>query len=151
MSYLTDLFARVAALEREAVPTAAAVPYALYHQEWLPYFTNRLGDTAPEPDSERYSRRVYTVVVRLVVAHLGAGYGGEAETLLYDLIPAVESAFERGRWLQSAAFPQPPDALDPQGVTFARATGLTVFSNAGIPAQQVGVEFTLRAAYHITL
>lgn len=151
-SYLNRLLERVVAAEKRSVASVVAVdavPYFFHHQEAFPYFTNRIGDNVPDAESPAdLHGRVYTVTARLVVAHLGTGYSGEYEALLYDLIPLVETEFERDFWLLDDSGNAIPE-LSAVGVQFTRSRGLTVFTNAGIDVQQIGTEFTLQAEFAI--
>lgn len=153
-SYLNRLLERIVIVQQAAVAsvtTSDAVPYFYHTQEDFPYFTNRISDNAPDTDSPAdLQTRAYTVTMRLVVAHLTAGYVGENEALLYELIPLVETAFSSDQWLASDDG-SVIEELDAVGVQFSRSRGMTVFSNAGIEAQQLGTEFTLRASFDIDL
>lgn len=152
--YLNMLLERLVAAETRAVSPvthADAVPYFFYHQTSFPYFTNRIGDHSPEDGSPAdLQTRSYTLIARLVVAHLSSGYEGENEALLYRLIPLIENEFASDRWMLDDSGEAIPE-LSAVGVTFQRSRGLTVFSNTGIEAVQVGTEFTLTVEFAIDL
>jgi hypothetical protein len=144
-SYLSDLMSRAAAVCELAVPGAVAKPFALYEQAAFPYFTLRIGETTFADMDEDRETRTYTVVIRLVIGHVTEGYEGDLETALYDYIVAVEDAFANRRGLQSPTYSAGMRYLNPRVTRLTRSTGLRVFQNIGIDAQQVGVEFTLVA------
>lgn len=114
----------------------------------MPYFTNRLGEDVITFDSEDYSVRTYTITMRFVMAHLTEGQAGAPETQLYTHIPTIEQHFLEHPNLTSVAYPTAIVGLSAPGTVLTRDTGLRVFTNAGILAQQVGCEFSLSVPYH---
>ena len=158
-NYLTETLERLAAMEKEALTDAGYLcdtkPFFFWQQEAFPYFTNRLGADDPTGITEGYQQdmeqEVYTVRVRLVIAHITQDVPGEPEGLLYDYIPLVNNFIRNHPWLQSTAFPTGMDILDPIGVSIESNTGLMIFNNAGFKSNQVGCEWALRVPFIIPI
>lgn len=147
---VTQLLARVVAAQKEWAAsvsvTANAVPFFFHVQEAFPYFTNRVsGVDVGDDGSEDFDRDVYTVTMRLVVAHVTEGYVGEPETALYTYMPTIKTWFNEREWLQSAAYPTAMTGLIRARIS--AMTGLRVYDNAGVSARQVGCEFSLTCEF----
>lgn len=125
--------------------TADAVPYFTHYQEVPPYWTNRLGPITIEGESEDIDEPVYTVIMRLVVDHITAGYKGQNEDKLKTWIPAIIRYFHTRRWLETATQTNGLANLLDSRIT--AATGFRVFQAIGIETPQVGCEFTLRLEF----
>lgn len=148
MNFLEELFARIVEMQKEIIDGAGAVPFFFYQQETFPYFTNRLGEDVITFDSEDYSVRTYTITMRFVMGHITEGQAGAPETQLYTHIPTIEQHFLEHPQLTSDHYPTPITGLSALNTVLTRDTGLRVFNNAGILAQQVGCEFSLSVPYH---
>ena len=150
MSYLTDGMIRVAAGLEEAIPGSVAVPRYYYAQSKLPYMTMRIAAYAPFIDSEQIEFRPYVCIIRYVMGHV-TDMPANAEVLMYQNIPIIESWYAQHNMLQSTAYPEPFGYLDPTGVYCTLSQGLTEFPPvAGIGAyQQIGSEFHLRLSFSI--
>lgn len=152
MPDINALLARVVLLEKAALAalatpkTADAVPYFFHTQETFPYFTNRVSGIVVEGDSEDFDVDTYQVTMRLVVGHVTEGYIGEPESNLYTYIPQIQTYFnERDGLVDGTTYTSHMDELHWARVT--ACSGLRVFQNAGISAQQVGAEFTLTCRF----
>jgi hypothetical protein len=149
-SYLNDLLDRVAAHEVLATAPlveASAKPFFIYQQPTFPYFTNRIESISLDLRSPQdIETREISVTMRLVVQHVNAGYEGDYERLLYELIPLVEAHFGDARWLLDDAGSN-ADTMKPIGAQLTRSRGLAIFQNAGVEAQQIGTEFTLTVQF----
>jgi hypothetical protein len=148
---LNEMLARLCVAQKRWVapitPGASAVRYFFHWQGSFPYFTNRLTDSQLDEDSARdLPGRVYTLESRLVIAHLGTGFKGEKEALLYRLIPLVEAGLEDDPWLLDAEGNGIP-GMDAIGLVPSRSRGLTVFQTTGIKALQVGTHFIHRVTF----
>lgn len=153
-SYLNRLLDALVLAEKRAVspvkPNVDAKPFFIWSQEAFPYLTNRIAESTINPESaEDLEERLYTVIVRLVIAHLGTGYKGEKEALLYELIPLLEDEFTSNRWLLDGQGAELVPELSAIGLEPNRTRGLVVFQNAGIAVQQVGTEFVLQVSFAI--
>lgn len=152
MSEISDVLDRVVAMQKEALPGSDSKPFWPYQQETFPYWTNRLGSTAigdrqaGNSGAEDIEQRSYTVLMRLVVGHITSGYEGERQDELYEWIVDIEDFFMENPMLTSALFPTEPDFLAYESELTSH-TGLVIFANAGVFAQQLGVEFSLTVPY----
>lgn len=149
---------RLPAMEKQALSSlstpvmADAVPFFPWEQEAFPYFSNWWQgpedkysiDDQDEDASEDIGVEWHVVVVRLVIAHLTGGYSGENQANLYDWAPVIQQFFRAHPFLTSTEYPSELDYISPVGVQISDCTGIRVFSNAGISAQQIGCEWTLR-------
>lgn len=132
--------------------TADAVPYFFHTQEAFPYWTNRVGTiTIPYigGGGEDLDTPTYTVISRLVIAHLTADYVGINEDKLKTWIPVIIRYFHARPWLETATQTSGLDQL-----LFARitdCTGFRVFQSSGAGASQVGCEFTHRLDFEETV
>lgn len=142
---LEDALNRITALQQEIISGAYAAKVYFYKQSGpFPYWTNRIGLTPHELDSQDGHIYTYTVTMRLVIGHLGESYDQALEFSLYTTyIPQTFDYFARRIQLQSAAYPAQMTDLDPRGVLITNCTGLAIFSDSGIGVQQVGAEFTM--------
>lgn len=153
---LVELLDRVVLLEKEALAaltptvTSDAVPYFLHTQEDFPYWTNRIGASTFEGNSEVFDGDTYTVIMRLVIGHHTEDYVGNVEGRLYTWIPQIKNFLNRRDGLQCAT--TYTDHMD--GLQFARVTntvGFREFQNAGISTMQLGTEFTLSCQFSDTV
>lgn len=150
-STLQQAMDRIAQLETDAVDgivEANAVSYYPYDQERLPYWANQVQSVAFERGyGEDVEVRIYTILMRLVLAHRTENYDGVTFDTAYDIIPAVLDTFQSNRWLTTSAHADELDgvfSLDGyHGAEIAAVTGPVVFTNGGVPTQQVGMQFTL--------
>lgn len=147
--YLNDMLDRIVAMEKEALSSLApgvnAVPYWPYQQSEFPYFTNRPGPWSPDYErGEDVALDGYSIAMRLVAAHVDEGYEGGPQGNIHQWILAVINFFEDKPFLTSTAYSTALDFInsDP-GAEITSHTGLVIFRNAGVFAQQLGVEFTL--------
>ncbi len=99
---------RIVELEIEALaalsPTVAcdAKPYFYHTQESFPYWTNRVGPLSFEDNEEDFDEPTYTVISRLVIAHVTNDYKGENEDKLKLWIPQFVTYFHARPWLGTA-------------------------------------------------
>ena len=149
---------RIAAMEIQALAdlspavVAEAVAYFPYEQETFPYFTNWLNGVEPKyslddldvDSGEDIISEYYSVTMRIVMGHLGEGYRGDRALDLYEYIPAILQFFRANPYLTCDAYTTALDYIGVPDIEITSGTGLRVFSNAGISAQQIGAEFTLR-------
>lgn len=144
MSNVSDGLDRIVASQKEIITGCDAYPVYFWTQEAFPYWTNRLGTTTHELDSQIEHIFNYTVTMRLVIGHLSEGYKQELEDKLYTTyIPDTFAYFSQRIQLQNLTFTGQMVDLDPRGVFIRHCTGLAIFDNTGIGVQQVGAEFTL--------
>ena len=147
--------ARVAAMEIEALATVTsgafdAVKYWPYQQEVTPYMTNRLGEMTPDYDAftEDIEQYNHTILMRIVVDHVTAGYAGDKADLAYQYAQAIETYFRQHPQLTTDAgsYTTVPNYLQ-ELTRLISHTGLVVFDNGGIGALQLGIEFTLQIPF----
>jgi hypothetical protein len=142
--FLNDLMDRIVALEKEAVTTSDAVPYWPYQQASFPYWTNRLGPYEQVfAYGEDVPRDESSVLMRLVAAHVSEGYEGESQSNIHQWVVATLNKFEDNPYLVSTTYATEFDDIAPDGAVIISHTGLVIFQNAGVLANQLGVEFTL--------
>lgn len=152
-TYETELLARVAALEIEAMASigvnADAKPYALHTQEAFPYFTNRISSNVIGDDGsevEDFNRPL--VVVRLVIGHVTEGYKGQPESKLYEWGPVIKTYIQqRTNWLKTATAPYTTRMDNLQSARIIDSGGFRIFDNSGIGVSQVGREFQLQCIF----
>lgn len=154
--WLKDMMKRLLTMEKQAltdegVTTVGGVHYFPYEQETFPYFVNRLDGLDQIVQGVGEDEYVYEakVDVLLVVAHLTSGYKSENADVIYDYIVYLINYFSQNRSLQSTDYPNAPQYLDPIDMDLDLSTGVSVFTNAGISAQQVGTRFTVSIQYQI--
>lgn len=89
--------------------------------------------------------------MRYVVAHITEGQPGRPETKIYADIPTIEDYFTARLYgLTSATYATDMQYQVPEGASL-RKLSVGVFPTIGIPYPQVGVEFDLSVAFHITV
>lgn len=150
-TYLTDLLARVVAIELEAMTSisvqADSKPFFFHTQEDYPYFTHRIvTNSVTDSGSEEIDFNNPTVIVRLIIGHITEGYKGEPEANLYEWLPMLKSFFAKRMWLTSTAYPERDDNL--RMARIVDDGGLRAFQDAGINAIQVGAELQLQCIYY---
>lgn len=151
VSTLRAAMGRIAQLQQDALVGIVEVNVATYYpyqQERLPYWTNQVQAVAFTRDAgEDVEVRVYTVQMRLILAHRTENYDGVTFDNAYDIIPAVLDTFEDNLGLTSSAHAAPLDAVFSRtgyhGVEITNVTGPAIFTNAGIASSQIGLQFTL--------
>lgn len=126
--------------------TLDSKPYFYHFQETFPYMTWRVGQDEITDEGEELDTDTYTIIGRLVTAHLTEGYAGEAEQALYSYIPPLKTAFNSNINLQTTGqFDDPMTHLIE--ARLARLTGYRVFQDSGFKSQQIGCEFYLICAF----
>lgn len=158
--YIQDAFSRIEAMQKEAVvslKTDIDVFFWPEQGEILPYFTNRLGPMATFTDGfdEWIEGYWHTVLMRLVVGHITEGFPGGVQDDAHQYIVLTETYFRTHEMLATDTgtyADNGPTFLLTAGANrflaqLTNHTGLVVFANSGIGAQQVGCEFTLRLPY----
>lgn len=149
---LEDALNRIVALQKEVIAGCDAYPVYFWAQEAFPYWTNRVGATPHELDSQEFHIYTYTITMRLVIGHIGSDYKQALEFSLYTTyIPQTFDYFSQRIQLQSAAYPLQMDYLDPRGIIIRNCTGLAIFADTGIGVQQVGAEFSLELPIKVQL
>lgn len=152
---LNELLARCVQVEKEAILEAFttavdSIPYFIHQQESFPYFTHRVSNGDIGYEGNEMDRDTYTVIIRLVIGHVTANYVGENESLLYDYIPVIKTAFNTNEGLVSVAYPDDMTALI-EGDTARMTTcyGFRTFQDGGlIGVNQVGTEFVLTCLFN---
>lgn len=148
-----ELLARCCALEKAALEgigiQADCLPRFFHVQEAFPYLTHRIGSDDVDGTSEAFDDDVVTVVIRLVVGHATSGYKGQKESVLYEMLPILKSAFNNNEQLQSETYPTA--MLDLVSARIGSHSGLRAFANAGIAEVQVGSELILTCQFNETL
>lgn len=149
MSYLEAFAQRALVICKTTISGADGVDHFFYKGSAFPYFTMRLGDDDLTSTSSDRNLRSYNLIIRYVIGHHGSKYEGENERRLYRDIPALQTAFAlAGNGLVTAEHTSPLAELRKNTLTPLR--GLSVFpAVAGIDAQQVGTEMTLRGEFYI--
>lgn len=153
---VNELLLRCVEIEKAALSgltpavSADAVPYFIHTQEEFPYFTNRIGNIEIGFDSNEMDRDTYTVVIRLVVAHVTQGFFGDIETALYTYIPAIITAFNQNEGLQSVAYPGAMvDIIEGENNRVISCTGFRVLEDGGLQGvKQVCAEFILTCLFN---
>lgn len=139
---------RLVAVEKELVPTADAVPYALHHQDGL-YFTNQLGEITVGYDSEDFDTYTVTVNVLLIGGDKTQGYHGELEVTVQGYIGTVIAGLNARQSLRSATYDSDMNYLVEARCTLAR--GLVVTDNSGTGVEQIAAVFTLTCVFQVPL
>lgn len=148
-TYINDILDRVVAMEKEALvtfkPGVNAVPYWPYQQNEFPYWTNRPGPWSQDFEhGSDIALDTYTILMRLVAAHVTEDYEGNPQSDLHQWIVAIINFFEDNELLTSTAYSTALDFIYPDAAAeITSHTGVVIFRNAGVLAQQLGVEFTL--------
>ena len=157
--YIQEAFLRIFAMQKEAVATLKT---DIDTQFWPwqgtpPYFTNRLGPMAADVQNfdEWIESDYHTVLMRLVTAHITEDYTGNPQDKTHQYIVLTETYFRQHPMLSTDAGTYAddggPNFLLVGGGGFeaqiTNHTGVVVFTNSGIGAQQLGCEFTLRLPY----
>jgi len=155
---INDILSRVTTIAQEGLTsigvTADVVPYFIHTQGTFPYMTVRVSNVANTDydEAEEFASDVYTVTLRLVVAHLTADYEGQSEYRLYTMIPAVREYLKRREGLQhSTAITEPPYL---RHALLTGMTGLQIFVNSGVntvTTQQIGAQFTIDCTFDYPL
>ncbi len=149
---LNETLDRIVLIEKEALAaliptvTAKAVPRFFHTEESFPYWTNRIASSVFGDAGEELDEDNYTLVARLVIAHITSGYKGQPENSLYIYVPQFKTYLHAREGLQTDQSSD-PDLRDEQDflirARIVSTTGLRVFENAGIQALQVGTEFNI--------
>lgn len=152
---LNELLARCVAVEKEAIlaefTTAIdSIPYFIHRQESFPYFTHRISNDDISYDGNEMDRDTYTVIIRLIIGHVTSNYVGENESLLYDYIPVIKTAFNGNEGLVSTAYPADMTALiEGDDARMTTCYGFRTFQDSGlIGVTQVGTEFVLTCLFN---
>lgn len=141
----TDLKQRCVALQQEAVIGSDAREYFDFSGAYFPYWTNRIGPSSYDTDSEEIQVETRRIQMRLVIAHITGNYIGQSEDLLGDYIEAVKRVFAQHPQLDSDTYTTEPVYLTARGAWLESDTGLTYFETFLRDTFQVGIEFTLTA------
>jgi len=159
-NYMQEAFLRIDDMLVEAVASERDdidIAFWPYQQEGpFPYVTKRWGPSADDLKTfdEFIEVSVETVLLRLVMAHIDAGQtdGIQDESHIYMVL--IKDYFRKHPMLTTDAgtyADQGPDYLlfgsDVFQAPMLSHTGVVVFINSGIGAQQLGCEFTLRLPY----
>lgn len=157
---LADALRRFCALEKEALATLTnadgnpvqceAFPKWFVKCESMPYWCNRVGavqavDNPSEDYGEEFNTYFYTIVSRLVVAHLTADYAGEVDEAIAIYVPIVIQYVEARELLQSVSYPVA--AINLRFASFQNGTGYATFPPSVGGAIQVGCEFIWRLEF----
>jgi hypothetical protein len=144
---------RMVALQLEVMAVigepADAKPYFYHTQESFPYWTNRVGPLSLEDNEEDFDEPTYTVISRLVIAHVTADYSGQNEDKLKTWIPQIVTYFHARPWLGTATANAGLNSL--LRARISGCTGFRIFQNAGIQPLQVGCEFTHLLEFNETI
>lgn len=144
---------RIVELQIEALAeisvSADAKPYFYHTQEAFPYLTNRVGALSFEDNEEDFDEPTYTVIARLVIAHVTADYAGFNEDKLKTWIPQYITYFHARPWLGTANTNTGLNSL--MRARISGSTGFRVFQTVGIQALQVGCEFTHLLTFNETI
>jgi hypothetical protein len=156
-NYIEDAMARIVEMQQEVFTAdigeaCDAVPYWPYEQESFPYWTNRLAAMTPDyiEFAEDIQTNPETILMRLVVDHVTAGYKGDKPKKAHEYYVPIIDYFSQHSGLNtdSGTYTTCADYLDPTTQAFITThTGLVVFSNSGILTMQLGIEFTLRVPF----
>lgn len=146
-TYVLDTLNALVAIQREiptSPPANKAVPQAFYTQTVFPFWTNRVINVrlAPGRSQELFAYR-YRIGMTYIRAFLTEGTNGQAEAELYTDLPIIADWFAGTPQLQSAAVPQSPRFLDPEG---AYLTDTTVFlgqMHSGVGQKIIGADFVI--------
>lgn len=148
---------RIVGIANEGLASISVVadtkPYFWHTQAEFPYMTIRVsnvvyGDYPDELPSEDFVTDVYTVTLRLIVAHITQDYDGRNEYRLYEMIPVIREYLKRRELLQSATYPTAMPYL--RYALDTGNTGLRLLTNSGVDTnntQQVACEFTIECTF----
>jgi hypothetical protein len=151
-NYLTDCIDRLAAIYDLVlnVPTTSIdVPVFKYFPvvpppEVRPYLTLRLGaDTILETNQDtRYD--TFAIIARLVLGHLTENVDGQNIMQQYAIVPAVKNMFQASVELRNVAagYSTVANGLVDINPYAPISSGLRLFVDAGIDANEIGIEFT---------
>lgn len=150
---MTAMKARLCALEEEAILALQSPPPAVHaFPRWVvggtdfPYWINRSGRVMSQAgEGDEASTYVYTMIGRLVWAHLTAGYKGENDEQIDLAVPQVIEYLDRREKMQTALYPIAFPYLNQ--FYFTDGTGYMHFPPAASGTQQVGAEFQWRCEF----
>ena len=132
--HVSEMLDYLVAMQVDCVPTSNAYPGFYYWQESGLYWTNFISDADIQLDeNEDIDIRIYTVLMRLHIDKLTAGFRGEKETQMYQTISIVEGYFNwrgngtRRPFMASATYPNGLDHVHPRGI---RLEGWAIDANA---------------------
>lgn len=148
-SALTDAKDRIVAMQKLAVSTAQAFPYASASYEYgRLYWTNFIGAFSPTlPGNDEVLYRV-PFTMRLHAGIVTEGYEGTLEQeIMYTHIPNVMVYFHKRRLLIYQAGQQPPAFYNGQELTIS-CSGMRIFSQSE-QAFVFGVEFVLTLPFQV--
>lgn len=152
---VNEMLDRIVAIEKAYFASISqavdSLPYALHSQESFPYLTHRVSRLDLSYEDEDYTVNTYTVLSRLIIGHVTENYVGMTEDNLYTWLPGLVTYFQQRRLLQSAAYPVSMNKLVGAEMQQGASTGLVIFQNTGISAQQVGTEFTTICEFNETI
>lgn len=138
------LLQRVSDLQKAAL-NFDSVPFFIYTQGTLPYWTNRVGPITVGGDSEDFDLHTYDILMRLIIGHVTEGVQGERESDLYSYIPRIIDYFNSRALLMDDTFTV--ELLDLKDARVVDCRGFSIFAQAGLSTQQIGTEFTLRCRF----
>lgn len=147
-AWLQDALNRLCAIQKEcptSPPANNAVPYTMFTQDAMPYWTNRVHPQKLVPgmsqDYRVYRCRIGMTYVRAIVTE---GITFQPEAGLYADIPIITEWFGGAIELQSKQYPQQMRYLSPKGAYIDDAPVIYLNQlHSGIGAHIVGAEFTI--------
>jgi hypothetical protein len=144
---VTELLARLVAIEQEdtpaiiGLPTVDAVPQWLYAQERTPFWINRVVTISDDTETVGDEGSLDAVIgeMGLIYGEPTAGIDAEVETAINALLPDLLLVLRKRLWLQSAAYPTPMAWLNQCRISLA--SNLTEFPPTPVGARRMGVLF----------
>lgn len=140
---LLDAMNRLVAIEKEAVANSDAFPAVMVVQEAFPYWTNRYMGMTGTLNSQEFPVYTHRIDMMLHLRQLTENWITQNEQDLWTEIATILDYVSARIRLQSATYTTPMLDIDPRG---ALITGVTPYSPiiiGGIPAQTVGIVFTI--------
>jgi len=122
-NHIDEMLTYITAMQRDCVAGSDAYPGFYHWQESGMYWTNLVSDANIQLDeNEDMDIRIYTVLMRLFIDKLTAGFRGEKEAEMYTTISRVEGYFNyrgngtRRPFLASATYPNGLNHVHPIGI-----------------------------------
>jgi len=145
-SFATEVFTRVVAMEKLAVPNAQAADYASFNYPYGNlYWTNRLESlVTPEPQGVDEFSFTFPIVMRLHTGYLGQGFDGALEVALQTQhAPAVMAYFWARRDLVYQAGQGRIPFFEDNAFDISCQSGLSIFEEEDAAKKMLGIEFRL--------
>lgn len=152
---VNELIARLVAIEQEASAALLigqqvnAVPLWFYTQEGTPYWVNRtaqIGDDQQTAGDEGSIDSV-TVEMGLIYGEVTAGFDGEVETTVNEILPGLVAFLRQRVRLQSTTYSNSMNYL--YGCHISLTSNLTEFPPTPAGARRIGILFRASCQFYV--